>query len=276
MKKNLPISPPQRITLIYLVIGICWIFFSDQFVLYIFGDDLVQMSNFQLGKGIFYVLVTGILLYSLIKRLYDSVKQNQQELSLLFTNPDLGILKLNGEGYFTFASKNVIKITGYTQEEIIGKHILSITVEENLDQDTQNLERLKASPNDEGFVFTVYLRGKDRKEIIIKTYGIVSLHPKTGERTYIAAFQNITAQHEYLQALKAQNKQLQELASDQSHLVRAPLARIMGLIDLLQNFEIDRTERTALLCHLKTSSEELDLAIKNISKKMAQEQTMER
>ncbi|UZD23065.1 PAS domain S-box protein [Algoriphagus halophytocola] len=271
MQKTFKIDPTLRITLIYLLIGVCWIFFSDQLVLYIFGDDLAQMSNFQLGKGIFYVLVTGLLLYSLIKRLHDSLKKNQQEISLLFTNPDLGIVKLNEGGYFTYASANILKITGYKREEILGDHILNFTTEERIEQDTADLEHLQSISANEGFIFTKHLRGKDGKEIVIKTYGIVTSSSKSKEKTYVAAFQNITAQYEYLQALKAQNIQLQELAADQSHLVRAPLARIMGLIDLLQNFDIDRNERSEMLAHLKTSSEELDQAIKNISKKMNQD-----
>jgi|GEM_PF-988375 len=56
---------------------------------------------------------------------------------------------------------------------------------------------------------------------------------------------------------------LRKVASDQSHLVRAPLANILGLIALLEQTNTDGAS-TELLAMLKESARQLDSVIKNI------------
>jgi light-regulated signal transduction histidine kinase (bacteriophytochrome) len=56
---------------------------------------------------------------------------------------------------------------------------------------------------------------------------------------------------------------LKEIAWIQSHEIRAPLARIMGLVDLLEGFSAESDKKDCIK-HLKTSSQELDVAIRGI------------
>ncbi|HSI70345.1 MAG TPA: PAS domain S-box protein, partial [Gillisia sp.] len=53
----------------------------------------------------------------------------------------------------------------------------------------------------------------------------------------IGSMQDITNLKDYVQTIENNNRRLKEIAWTQSHVVRAPLARIMGLIDLLQNYD---------------------------------------
>lgn len=68
-----------RITIIYLVIAGCWIFFSDRFLLSII-DDTVFLAKMQTYKGLFYVLVTGGLLYYLINKNTASIERSRQRI----------------------------------------------------------------------------------------------------------------------------------------------------------------------------------------------------
>ena len=227
-----------------------------------------EMSRFQLIKGLFYVLVTGLLLYYMIKKLYDKINGGKQEIELLFTNPNLGIFKVDKAGIFTYASQNVLEIIGYSKEEIIGKNLLELTPSEFTEEDQRKLLEISELDSKNSFIFNKYLQGKNGKVIIVKTYGI-AIKDKEGMVTgYLAAFQNITDQEKFLKSLESKNKQLRELASDQSHLVRAPLARILGIIELIQAVDLKSSEKGELLKHLKTSGEELDAALRDISKKM--------
>ncbi|MFN2373256.1 MAG: GGDEF-domain containing protein, partial [Cyclonatronaceae bacterium] len=61
---------PVTITLLYIVSGVLWIAFSDRLVVTLI-DDIELMSRIQTYKGWVYVLITGLLLYMLI-RLYSS------------------------------------------------------------------------------------------------------------------------------------------------------------------------------------------------------------
>ncbi len=65
-----PFRNTIEIILIYIVIGILWIYFSD-LVLGIFVQDSEVTETIQTYKGIFYVLFTGVLFYLIIKRRMD-------------------------------------------------------------------------------------------------------------------------------------------------------------------------------------------------------------
>jgi len=75
-----------------------------------------------------------------------------------------------------------------------------------------------------------------------------------------------TERLKYLEAIEEQNKQLRDIAWFQSHITRAPLARIMGLTGLLA---IDQTETSLreILPLLQKSADELDQIIKGIVEK---------
>lgn len=79
----------------------------------------------------------------------------------------------------------------------------------------------------------------------------------------IGAIQDITEQINYIQAIEDQNTRFREIAWFQSHVVRAPLARIMGLTDILKNAE-GETYYSELLGHILTSAQELDDVIRSI------------
>ncbi|MDB5008718.1 MAG: hypothetical protein JWP45_3111 [Mucilaginibacter sp.] len=77
---------------------------------------------------------------------------------------------------------------------------------------------------------------------------------------------DITAHRQYVQTIEKQNKIFREISWIQSHLVRAPLARVMGLTSLLCS-EKDEDEKAEILKMLQYSSNELDNIIKKITDK---------
>ncbi|GEM_PF-225424 len=66
------IKPQYGIVLIYLLMGIVWVMFSDALV-FIVSDHFAEITLAQNLKGLFFVLVTGALLYLLISRAYRQV-----------------------------------------------------------------------------------------------------------------------------------------------------------------------------------------------------------
>ena len=71
----------------------------------------------------------------------------------------------------------------------------------------------------------------------------------------------------YIQDIEEKNKRLKEIAWIQSHVVRAPLARIKGLIDLLKQLPDEEIELPELLNNIIISADELDTIIHEIVKK---------
>ena len=68
---------------------------------------------------------------------------------------------------------------------------------------------------------------------------------------------------------KEQNQKLKEISWMQSHVIRAPLAKIIGLIPLINDVKEDRHEREKMLDFLLVSAHELDEVIGNITDKTA-------
>ncbi|RVU00299.1 PAS domain S-box protein [Mucilaginibacter limnophilus] len=82
----------------------------------------------------------------------------------------------------------------------------------------------------------------------------------------IGAMQDVSERMAYTKAIEEHNIRLREIAWTQSHLVRAPLARILGLVQLLKDPKIDDCSRQIMLSYLNTSAADLDKIIESIIK----------
>lgn len=62
------------ISIVYAILGLVWITFSDKLV-FSYADDLALLSRYQTEKGIFYVIITAILVYFLavkqLRKIYE-------------------------------------------------------------------------------------------------------------------------------------------------------------------------------------------------------------
>mgnify|MGYP000229865445 CR=1 FL=1 len=68
--------------------------------------------------------------------------------------------------------------------------------------------------------------------------------------------------------LKEKNKELAEISQLNAHTVREPLSRILGLIEISDYYSAEEL-KTEVLDHLKTSSEDLDKALKDVIERSA-------
>jgi CheY-like chemotaxis protein len=78
---------------------------------------------------------------------------------------------------------------------------------------------------------------------------------------------DITAETKHIKRIEEQNKRLREIAWIQSHGVRAPLARVIGLVNLLQNHRDSQTDVAEILGMIVQSIEELDLLVRAVVRK---------
>lgn len=83
----------------------------------------------------------------------------------------------------------------------------------------------------------------------------------------IGVLRDVTERLTYLKAIEEKNKKFQEIAWMQSHVIRAPLARIIALVDLIRNYPNSESEQHELMEYLLESAYSLDEIIRNISGK---------
>jgi PAS domain S-box-containing protein len=82
----------------------------------------------------------------------------------------------------------------------------------------------------------------------------------------IGAIQDVTDRINYIHRLEEKNKKLSEISWLQSHVVRAPLAQIMGLSELMSVEECN-VQMKELISHLRNSANDLDQVIRDIISK---------
>ena len=97
-----------------------------------------------------------------------------------------------------------------------------------------------------------------------KWYEISAYPSKSGLSVY---FKDITDRLNYIKAIEEQNEKLLQISWMQSHVIRAPLARIMGLLELFKNSKMNSEEKEQAFEYLRLSAEELDQVIRSISEK---------
>ena len=78
MFKN--ITLPLKITLIYFIFSLLWIYFSDS-IINILVDDLKKIQFLQTIKGWFFISFSSILLYLLSKKLFSYVEEERDKLA---------------------------------------------------------------------------------------------------------------------------------------------------------------------------------------------------
>ncbi|GAB3924080.1 PAS domain S-box protein [Mucilaginibacter myungsuensis] len=86
-----------------------------------------------------------------------------------------------------------------------------------------------------------------------------------GRSARLALVTDVTERVRHLAEIEEKNKKLQDISWMQSHVIRAPLSRIMGLINLLQDTDPDKESVSEIIEYIKLSAGELDQVIHDIT-----------
>ncbi len=155
-----------RISLVYIVISILWITFSDQ-LLFLFGHRLSNVEFLWLSsaKGYFFVLITGVLLLFLIRS--DNRKLHMtgaQYRDMYDSNPNPMWIYDPGTLRFVSVNDAATDAYGYTREEFLSRSILDIRPVEDRSNVIAAAARLEGNINQSGTWRHVK---KDGREIIV-------------------------------------------------------------------------------------------------------------
>ena len=109
-------------------------------------------------------------------------------------------------------------------------------------------------------------RRKDDSFAYIYDRGHIVLDEEGAPERVVGGMVDITERVLAEESILIKNRQIAEYAFFNSHKLRGPLARMMGLIQLIDFQEAHREENKTLLNHLKVIAEELDEMVKDVSK----------
>jgi two-component system, sensor histidine kinase and response regulator len=208
-------------------------------------DD--QPANVELLEGL--LLMQG---YTEIRSLTDSRKA----LDLIESfKPDLLLLDLMMPGVSGF---DILEVVGKSTNRLACMPVLVLTADATPEAKQRSL-KLGASD----FLskpFDLVEVGLRIRNLLLTVYLMQQLQNQNDQLE--VKVQDRT------QALRKQNQALKEIAWSQSHQVRAPLSRILGLISLLRDDSNHAPDDLGeLLDFMQTSADELDEIVKEISQK---------
>lgn len=119
--------PALRIAFIYSVVAALWIVFSDR-ALALLEVDSRTLSLLQTWKGLFYVLVTALMVFVLVRhdlrkqnQLIDALTDNRQRLDLILNTLPGGILENDLAGRIVYANSGLHRLLGYLPGELAGR-----------------------------------------------------------------------------------------------------------------------------------------------------------
>ncbi len=205
-------------------------------------------------------------------------KEEEQRLKLLesvITNTNDAVViteaesKSSGGPKIVYVNDAFSKMTGYAMDEILDKN-LSIMYGSNTDaKELRHLE--KAMENWEACEIEIVNYKKNGEEFWMNMDIAPVSDGKGWFSHWIAILRDVSERMNYIQAIEDQNIKLREIAWTQSHIVRAPLARIMGFIDLLnEDTKGGEMDKSDFITHIRSSAYELDEIIRTIVKKTEQ------
>jgi len=149
---------------------------------------------------------------------------------------------------------------GYSREEFLAMTLADIRPPEELPRLARDVAESKATGR---LANNIVTHTKKNGDIIKVAIELAPLYFK-GVKADIVIATDVTERLRDTQAIQEQNKQLKKIAWLQSHVIRAPLARMMGLINLVKSVT-SNTEKEEYLDYIVSSAEELDEIIKQIT-----------
>lgn len=165
---------------------------------------------------------------------------------------------------FLDVNNEAIQHYGYSYEEFLSMTIKDIRPPEDIPALDVILDEYN---NTAQFNAAGSIRHKKKNgEIILVDIKSSDINYK-GRNARMIVANDITDRLHYIEAIEQQNEKLKEISWLQSHVIRAPLARIMGLLPLLDDARDSEEARTEILNYLKLSADELDNVIRDITNK---------
>lgn len=221
---------------------------------YILKDDLTSIS---LYKSIVYSIER--------KKNITDLEHSEKRYSDLFNlSPlpmwvvDLKTLK------FLNVNNATINHYGFSRDEFLSMDLRDIRPAEEISNMEKALADGRLHPGEP--LRRELIHRKKNGELINVEIQIAPVQYK-GIAASVVIVNDVTERFKYIKAIEDQNEKLKDISWIQSHIVRAPLSRILGLVPLIVSVCENIEDRDMMLQYLMVSANELDEVITNITDK---------
>jgi PAS domain S-box-containing protein len=204
-----------------------------------------------------------IELISLVDQQTKQLATREYFYKQLSENSGDAVIILTQEGGVSFASQSVKNVLGYSVEEISKLNLTEVVHPDDIEGNYMALEESMKNP---GVTILGHVSRLKHKDGTWRWYEgtITNMLHDPAFNGIIDNFREITDKVNFIEKIKEKNEKINKLNWMQSHIVRAPLARILGLSNILALSEVEEIKKSELINYIKESAEELDKVIKEI------------
>lgn len=186
--------------------------------------------------------------------------------TLIHDGADL-IFILDTDNNYLYVSPNAERLLHIQPDSLLGKNVFDFIHPLDLPLFKTEFAKLNSLKSIDLTPFR-YTNGNN--EIRWAEMVVTDLRNEPGIEGILANARDITQRTNYIHAIEQHNLHLSEIKWSQAHLVRAPLARIMGIVELLKDTESEPDTFHTLMSYLHISARELDSIIQETIKSKIQ------
>lgn len=160
----------------------------------------------------------------------ESLRKSEERFRDYVENATDIILTIDGNGLVDYISPNIKKTMEYSEKEITGRPFLDFIHPDDKREALDVIENAMKNSN-EDLSIICRIKHKNGNYLYVQSEGKFRVGP-TGEKYGIVISRNVDQAHRSELHVRNQNEILKEIAFIQSHVLRRPLANILGLIAL--------------------------------------------
>lgn len=210
-KRVIPAS--FRISILYLLIGGAWVFFSDK-ILGVQAEDKTTVIHFSIAKGWLFVSVTAAMLFVLISRSMKEISQSRDFYLKVFEDFPSPIWRAGTDGKCDYFNNTWLAFTGRTREQELGEGWAEGVHPEDLDSCLKTYREAFASRDP--FVMEYRLRRHDGEYRWITDSGRPFRDLNDRFAGFIGSCHDVTEHRQAEQALSQSERRFRELTENTS------------------------------------------------------------
>lgn len=196
----------------------------------------------------------------------NELKENEEKFKLLANNVPAAVylIKADASREIVFLNDEIEKLTGYKREELFFENFLIHNLYFEEDKEQALLQIQEAIENNQSYKITCRIKRKDGQLVWIEEFGegiVKNDKVEYLEGVLIDITERKIAEKVVLEKELAiqSNKSKSEFLANMSHEIRTPLNGIIGFSQLLQNTQMDRTQKEYLNTINQSASSLLDI-----------------